>query len=511
MNFRKITTFLSLSLLSTMGFSQQYGLTGCSVGTQEGAMIKERMLENRRLIPAEQIDAFRSSRAVTYVPVKFTIVGNSSSQGYVDIDNVFAMLCDMNDDYRTQNVQFYMKDLTNTIRYANNQNVYNDGAGFSSQSYMVQNKSSNAVNIYMSASVNNQVASYYSPVGDFIFVLNQMTNGSSSTGSHETGHFLSLPHTFLGWEGTTFNNGTAPNSVGGDPVEKVARTGTGSNCASAADGFCDTPADYLSYRAFCPYNGGGLDPTGVAINPEESLIMSYFADQCVDSFTADQKNAMAADLLSRGWSNLAAPTPNATVTGMGMTASNPLTGTSNPLNGDITLTWNAVPNATAYVVLLERTLLGSPIETIRKTIVYGTNSLTVPASALAYPRQYTWKVKPFNQYSACGPYSSPFTFTTTAPVSSNNDIFKENAELKIVSNPVSTSSAEILVNVPAATSGSLLLYSMDGKQIINENGIEFNSGDNVQLLDVSTLGDGTYILVITTPEGSLQQKMVISK
>ena len=83
--------------------------------------------------------------------------------------------------------------------------------------------------------------------------------------------------------------------------------------------------------------------------------------------------------------------------------------------------------------------------------------------------------------------------------------------MKIVSNPVSTSSAEILVNVPAATSGSLLLYSMDGKQIINENGIEFNSGDNVQLLDVSTLGNGTYILVITTPEGSLQQKMVISK
>jgi hypothetical protein len=123
------------------------------------------------------------------------------------------MHCDLNNDYRTQDVQFVLKDATNSVRYANNTNVYNDGSGFSASSYMISNKSANCVNIYLSASVNNQVASYYSGFGDYIFVLNQMANGSSSTGSHEVGHFFSLPHTFFGWEGTNFNDGTAPNSV----------------------------------------------------------------------------------------------------------------------------------------------------------------------------------------------------------------------------------------------------------------------------------------------------------
>lgn len=511
MNLKKLTTLACFALVGTTAFAQQPGLPGCAVGVAEGAMIKERMLENRRNISQEQIEAFQSSRAITYVPVKFTVVGDANGNAYVDIDNVFAMLCDMNDDYRTQDVQFYMKDAVNSVRYSNNNTVYNDGAGIGASSFMVSNKVANCINIYMSASVTNQVASYYSPFGDYIFVLNQMTNGSSSTGSHETGHFLSLPHTFYGWEGTNFNDGTAPNTVGGDPVEKFARTGTGSNCASAADGFCDTPADYLSYRANCPYVGGGLDPTGVAINPEESLIMSYFADACVDSFSTEQKGAMAADLISRGWSSLAAPTPNLAVAGTSVTTVTPATGSTFALSGDVTLTWNAVPNATGYILFIERTLFGSPIETVRKVIVYGTNTYTIPAASLSFPRQYSWKVKPFNQYRTCSAYSPSFGFTTTATVSSVQDAFKATAEMRILSNPVGSATADVLINVPNATTASMLLYSMDGRQIFNQNGFELNAGDNLELLDVSTLTNGFYILVVTTPEGSLQQKLVIQR
>ena len=273
MKLKNLTKIALLSLVSFPIFAQQAGLSGCSVGLEDGALIKARMLENRRNISPDAIAAFQNQRAVTYIPVKYTIVGYNAGGGYVYIDQVFDMHCDLNNDYRTQDVQFVLKDATNSVRYANNTNVYNDGSGFSASSYMISNKSANCVNIYLSASVNNQVASYYSVFGDYIFVLNQMANGSSSTGSHEVGHFFSLRHTFVGWEGTEFNNGTAPNSVGGDPVERVARSGSGSNCNSAADGFCDTPADYISYRAFCPYAQGGRDPQGVLIDPTESLIM----------------------------------------------------------------------------------------------------------------------------------------------------------------------------------------------------------------------------------------------
>jgi hypothetical protein len=510
MNLRNLTKITFLSLITFPVFAQQLVQSGCSVGLEDGALIKNRMLENRRNISAEEIAAFQNQRAITYIPVKYTIVGDNAGSGYVDIDQVFDMHCDMNDDYRTQDVQFVLKDANNSVRYSNNTNVYNDGSGFAASSFMISNKVANCINIYLSASVNNQVASYYSGFGDYIFVLNQMANGSSSTGSHEVGHFFSLPHTFLGWEGTEFNNATAPNSVGGDPVERVARSGSGSNCATAADGFCDTPADYLSYRAFCPYTGGGRDPQGVLIDPTESLIMSYFADACVDSFTQEQKNAMAADILSRNWSNLAAPNPSAALSGTSVSATAPANGSAFPLSGNVTLSWAAVPNATGYVVVLERTLFGTPIETIQKSVVYGTTSLVIPASKLTFPRQYTWKVKPFNQYQTCAGYSAPFGFTTQAPATAVEN-FASAFDLKILSNPLSNSSAELLLNVPNPTIAALNIYAMDGKQVLNVNNLELNAGDNVEMVDVSNLNNGVYIVVVTTPIGSVQQKMVIQK
>jgi hypothetical protein len=507
MNFKQFTTAAFLALIGTTAFAQHR----CGVGIEEGALIKERMLENRRSIPAEQIEAFQNSRAITYVPVKFTIVGDNNGAGYCDIDQIFAMHCDMNNDYRTQDVQFVLKDAANSVRYSNNTSVYNNGSGNTAATFMISNKAANCLNIYTSASVNNQVASYYSPFGDYIFVLNQMANGSSSTGSHEVGHFFTLPHTFLGWEGTDFTGGAAPNTVSGDAVERVTRTGGSANCASAADGFCDTPADYISFRANCPYTGGGTDNTGAAINPEESLIMSYYADACVDSFSPQQKGAIAADLIRRGWSNLAAPTPNALVSSASVVGVSPIGGASAPLVNDVVLTWNAVPNATGYVVYVERTLFGSAIETVSKAIVYGTNTYTIPAALLSYPRQYSWKIKPFNQYQTCAAYSAPFAFSTTAPATAVEDVFKTSAEMTILSNPVGSMTADVLINVPNATTASMLLYSMDGKQIINMNGVELNSGDNLQLLDVSSLNNGVYVLVVTTPEGSLHQKLVVQR
>jgi hypothetical protein len=52
---------------------------------------------------------------------------------------------------------------------------------------------------------------------------------------------------------------------------------------------------------------------------------------------------------------------------------------------------------------------------------------------------------------------------------------------------------------------------MDGKQVLNVNNLELNAGDNVELVDVSSLNNGIYIVVVTTPLGSVQQKMMIQK
>jgi hypothetical protein len=239
--------------------------------------------------------------------------------------------------------------------------------------------------------------------------------------------------------------------------------------------------------------------------------MSYYFDQCVDSFSNQQKGAVAADVLRRSWGNFPAPNPMAAVSGTTTSALSPVTGSTFPLNGDVTLTWDAVPNATGYVILVERTLLGTPIATVTKRIVYGATSTTIPTSLLAFPRQYSWKVKPFNQYNTCGVYSAPFKFTTTAPASSVEESFQTSAELKILSNPINSFSADVLINLPFATTASISLYSMDGKQLINQKGVELNAGDNLEIIDVSSFTNGVYVLSVNTPHGSLQQKLVIQK
>jgi hypothetical protein len=129
---------------------------------------------------------------------------------------------------------------------------------------------------------------------------------------------------------------------------------------------------------------------------------------------------------------------------------------------------------------------------------------------LTFPRQYTWKVKPFNQYQTCSAYSAPFGFTTQAPATAVEN-FATAFDMKVLSNPVSNSVAELLLNVPNPTVAALNIYAMDGKQVLNVNNLELNAGDNVELVDVSTLNNGIYIVVVTTPLGSVQQKMMIQK
>lgn len=507
---------VALMVLMVLGLQAQNQSTyGCGVGLAEGTAIKERMLENRRTVPQEAIDAFQNSRNIKYLPVKFHVVTNSAGEGQVQLSNLMAMLCDMNNDFASQDVQFYMQGSSNSINFIRNNSIYNDGASFSSQLAMVGAKSPGAINIFISPSVNNGVASYYTGAGDFVFVLNAMCNGSSSTGTHEVGHYFTLPHTFFGWEGqdamASYSPGNVPNTINGSSVERVARTGGTANCTFAADGFCDTPADYISYRDFCPFTGALKDPNGVQIDPEESNFMSYFADACVDSFSADQKSAMAADILSR-WNTFNPPANISAVSGNSVTASSPANNSTIGLNSDVNVSWSSVSGATGYLVKLSRSINGFPLTTILDTIVYS-NSVSVAKERLDFPREYTWNIRPINQYQACGLTSSNFKFNTIESTTSviNHATFSENADMRIAQNPLSSSTAELFINVPKNLVAALSVYSINGKQLMHLEGIQLNKGDNAQLMEVGALANGVYILNLQTELGSLQQKLVIQR
>lgn len=98
---------------------------------------------------------------------------------------------------------------------------------------------------------------------------------------HEIGHFLSLRHTHEFY--------TVPG---------LAEHVDGSNCATAGDYICDTPASPdLSLSGLldldCNYTGDLTDPLGVPYEPSTDNHMSYAFNQCRDNFTSGQFDRMA--------------------------------------------------------------------------------------------------------------------------------------------------------------------------------------------------------------------------
>jgi hypothetical protein len=116
-------------------------------------------------------------------------------------------------------------------------------------------------------------ASY--PTGTTFVVQNNCMDYGEYTFSHEAGHYFGLPHTFDGTE-----DGSNPECV------------DGSNCSTAGDYICDTPADDNGGWNFqCGYIGGGVDVCNeTPYAPSAENIMSYAPDACTTEFSPNQQS-----------------------------------------------------------------------------------------------------------------------------------------------------------------------------------------------------------------------------
>lgn len=95
---------------------------------------------------------------------------------------------------------------------------------------------------------------------------------NGSTLAHEIGHFYGLLHTHETFGGLEYVNG--------------------SNCETAGDGLCDTPADPNLGNGYvdnnCNYNGTIVDPLGDPYRPSVANVMSYAPSQCVNRLSPQQ-------------------------------------------------------------------------------------------------------------------------------------------------------------------------------------------------------------------------------
>lgn len=526
MNLKKLALFVTLLIpfflnAQTPNTSPNDAFK-CGISEQAAALIKQRLMANRQLFTRQEVEDLVTKRATTYIPVTIhNVAGNSNGLGKTSEQAILGFLCGLNALYADQDVQFFMYG---PIRNRVSNFIYNNAGTSTSRNQMLSYRVTNTLNLIIGASVNNPRASWYDPSGDFVFLLQQMLTSAAVTEAHEIGHFFTLPHTFYGWEGqdvlALYPSGQIPPPCSSSPnaPERVARTGAGANCAIAGDGFCDTPADYFSSRLNCPFPAFS-DCAGDPLNPDESNMMSYAFDACINSFSQEQKTAIAIDIAARSWVSNTPPTTT-DVTGVAAPVS--------PLNGaqlgdindpTVLLEWSPVTGATRYYLEVYGTnfpglWLPNTNDPIYKGVINSsTPQFNLSTANLVAGSRYVWRVKAFNELSTCAGFSTYANFEATSGVTTAiKDLpIEKQMSFSANSNPITTSSITFSVYSAEDVIGSIKIYSIDGREALSLTKQQINTGDSMIQLPAEHLENGLYVAVLITERGQLQQKIIVQR
>ena len=209
-----------------------------------------------------------SSNNVLYFPIQYHIFKNSNGDMALSVSETQNMTKMLNYAYQNSNIQFYS---CNNVDVITNNTYYN--LIKSQESGLSVYDNPNAINVYLCNTINNGSYagySYYPWMGtNRIFIAKDYAN--TSTVPHEFGHYFGLLHT----HDTQYG------------VELV----DGSNCGTAGDRICDTPADpmldYNTVDCDCNYIGNQYQ-NGLPYSPDTRNLMSYSRKECRTQFTSGQ-------------------------------------------------------------------------------------------------------------------------------------------------------------------------------------------------------------------------------
>jgi hypothetical protein len=370
---------------------------------------------------SEQPDVYAGRGDDTlWVGVQIHLLASGSGSGRFSNERLLNAFCRLQRDFGPSRIQFFFRNPWNVI---NNTEWHHHDDIPTGIAMMLSSRVDSALNTYFVQDPAGNCG-YNLPYAG-VAVSHSCAGENDHTWAHEVGHALSLPHPFIGWEGKTYQfntptplqltydytyfhdtlDTTVPAPLDTAWVEFLG----GSNCMVAADRFCDTPPDYLSYRWSCDGQGNSLtlqkDPDGNTFFSDGSLFMSYAADACQQRFSPFQVEAMRANLLDEKSAWLSPDAPLADVA----TPAVPLSPADGSLISGVQtlLQWQAAPHATHYHVL------GSRISSfaLREIDVITTDTALL-TPALLPNKKYFWKVRPFNAFSTCAPYTAVQTFTT---------------------------------------------------------------------------------------------------
>lgn len=172
--------------------------------------------------------------------------------------------------------------LSGTDQILNN-NFYNNNLFANASSIAATNAKADAIDLYFCPNTSPNPGGTAMAIPNGALVMGGTWPGgivvnTSHILSHEFGHCMGLFHTHETYFGVACVNG--------------------SNCATAGDLVCDTPADpglnFNVNSSTCIWNGSGIDPcgSGFPYNPDELNIMSYTFPSCMSYFSPNQGQRM---------------------------------------------------------------------------------------------------------------------------------------------------------------------------------------------------------------------------
>ena len=453
---------------------------------------------------------FEKSLNIQYLPMNVVFVGDDNGAGYIDPTAFLSSMELLNSDFRDMNIQFF---ISGDIKYVANSR-WNEHTFTTGRELMSAHNVARRVNTYVVTDPAG-ACGYYTPSRDAIALGKNCLGRVDRTWSHEIGHYLSLPHTFYGWESVEEIANLEPNVPapatlfyrGVDvPVELV----DGSNCEDAADGFCDTEPDHLMQRWAC--NGDGfyrdslLDPDSVRFAVPAYNIMSYANDGCVTGFTPDQQTAMLANLDSRlglvDNSNVSLTPANVD----DLVMISPEDGARLVYQDSVTLLWNSVPNADMYVVQFHNSSnFGGAV---LNSFVTSDTSVTF-LEGLVTRRNYYWRVRPVNRYQVAGDYGPIFRFRNGSRLTSTIDA-ELDAAITVAPNPVNGGQELRIFGRDLNVSGTLNYELVDaaGRILVQRNNVAVTAAGFNERLQTNELAAGIYFLRIQL-DGKLVTRRVV--
>ncbi len=167
----------------------------------------------------------------------------------------------------------------------------------------------------------------------------------------------------------------------------------------------------------------------------------------------------------------------------------------------VSLEWEAVPNATFYVLQINPFNIFSIV--FEEQLVEGTSETVTDLEA---DETYYWRVRPNNPYATCADWTSPASFSTGTVVSTNELSSSEIFEL--FPNPVTNGELQMNIRLENANSINWRLMDATGA-LLQQDDLGSTNGLQRITVPVADLPAGVYFVQILSDERQFVRKILV--